>query len=385
MSNNYLQDIPYTKQSDIQEYINAFDVENESINFTTLENYSNSDYVFNANALQKVKNNIDVMQSNFDNDIISGLDDKRELFQSWVNNLFANARSWQPGAENKYYKNDVVTYSEDPGAYFICLEDCDGTEPINYVKFTNTFNNIDKFDWGVCVNGDIDDENTLFIGHPEIGTLNMLRLRYRYDGDYTLRFVKKDDFVGEIDYLIFKGSKEIFEHMNYVVDDSSWLRIYPKGKTGLDAFEFNWRGEWQSGEPYTIGMALPPEVIYQSIVWYQVGRDINFYACIQNVTSNIPPDQDTTHWVKLFTKKLDGFVVLDSMPNQAWFDDDTNPSVFGVKQSDGITIRIIDRVHSESASNPQYLKLYTVANNVVDSNDNNLNTLIRNLISNTNI
>ena len=73
------------------------------------------------------------------------------------------------------------------------------------------------------------------------------------------------------------------------------------------------------------------------------------------------------------------------MPNQAWFDDDTNPSVFGVKQSDGITIKVIDRVHSESASNPQYLKLYTVANNVVDSNDNNLNTLINNLISDTNI
>ena len=48
-------------------------------------------------------------------------------------------------------------------------------------------------------------------------------------------------------------------------------------------------------------------------------------------------------------------------------------------------LKIVDRVHSESASNPQYLKLYTVANNVVDSNDNNLNTLINNLISDTNI
>ena len=118
MSNNYSQDIPYTKQSDIQEYISVFDVNNEIIDFTTLNTYQNSDYVFNTNALQKVKNNIDVMQSNFNNDIISNLDDKQELFQSWVDNLSANAKPWQPGAENKYYKNDVVTYSEDPGAYF---------------------------------------------------------------------------------------------------------------------------------------------------------------------------------------------------------------------------------------------------------------------------
>lgn len=488
MSNNYSQDIPYTKQSDTQEYINAFDVENESINFTTLENYSNSDYVFNANALQKVKNNIDVMQSNFDNDIISDLDDKQELFQSWVNNLSANAKPWQPGVENKYYKNDVVTHGEDPGAYFICLEDCDGTKPINYVKFINTYNNTDKFDWGVCVNGDINDENTSFIGVPEYGNFNLLKLHYEYDANYTLRFTKRDGFVGEIDYFIFKGSKEIFEHMNYVVDDSKWLRIYPKGKAGLDVFNLTYKGEWNNtvnvidSLPSTIKLRDEPldtnyfyygiivhrndsspqiitgstifrfntpesehktlsdsrygfscdyyfdydgsnyinvyniinsgtsstqkmellritesfgeRISYQyvyvpnDIVYIKNGTNIDFYVCISEVVYDenaISPDQDTAHWIKLFTKKLDGFVILDSMPNQAWFDDDTNPSVFGVKQSDGFTIKIIDRIHSESASNPQYLKLYTVANNVVDSNNNNLNTLINNLISNTNI
>ena len=248
------------------------------------------------------------------------------------------------------------------------------------------------------------------------------------------------------------------------------------------------------------------------VVYIKNGTNIDFYVCISEVAYDdnaIRPDQDTIHWVKLFTKKLDGFVVLDSMPNQAWFDDDTNPSVFGVKQvrqnvysasgekydskimraknnsvsfitqspdeikrvvvrcefyrnnelydsknytidnlrilyppstisgigfsidDDDIIVtfmcnydydqhritlkvfnvqtayseiytysfcayiesiytsdpllKIVDRVHSESASNPQYLKLYTVANNVVDSNDNNLNTLINNLISDTNI
>lgn len=513
MSNNYSQDIPYTKQSDVQEYIDAFDIDNESIDFATLENYSNSDYVFNTNALQKVKNNIDVMQSDFNNDIISDLDDKQELFQSWVNNLSANAKPWQPGVENKYYKNDVVTHSEDPGAYFICLEDCDGTKPINYVKFTNTYNNIDYFNWGLCVNGDVDDENTSFIGESDGGTFPLFKLTYRYDGNYTLRFTKRDDFVGEIDYFIFKGSKELFEHMNYVVDDSKWLRIYLRGKAGLDAFKFDWRGEWDAKSAYNNEKSYAPgSIIPGSLVWYKILNNINFYFCIRDVSnSTISPDQDTTHWVKLFTKKLDGFIILDSMPNQAWFDDDTNPSVFGVQQNvyyysastekyDSKTMRaknnsvsfvtqspdeikkvvvrcefyrnnelyysknytinnlralyppsviggigfqihddknndvsvgfmcnynydqhritlkvdnvqtayseiytysfcayiesiyagdpllkIVDRVHSESASNPQYLKLYTVANNVVDNNDNNLNTLINNLIGKTNI
>lgn len=48
-------------------------------------------------------------------------------------------------------------------------------------------------------------------------------------------------------------------------------------------------------------------------------------------------------------------------------------------------IKIVDRVHSESANNLQYLKLQSTALNIVDDNNNNLTTIIDNLESRNNL
>lgn len=415
MSNNYSQDIPYTKQSDVQEYIDAFDIDNESIDFTTLENYSNSEYVLNANALQKVKHNIDVMQSNFNNDVISDLDDKQETFQSWIDNLSTTAKPWQSGSLNQYYKNDVVTYSEDEGAYYLCLQDCDGTQELpSLVSLPNiniTYENLQSSQYQTTTfeaqmtYASTTYENIWQMGSPTemwFGDNDNGYITLSYNGKYNIVICNSVspkmpiELIESIDIKIITDNviemQELLRIINgLTVSNNYWLRLYLKGEAGLDAFKFDWRGEWNANSEYEREKSHEPGSIHPgSLVWYRILNNINFYFCIEDVrNSDIPPDQDTTHWMKLFTKKLDGFVILDSMPNQSWFNDDTNPSVFGVKQSDGFTIKIIDRIHSESASNPQYLKLYTVANNVVDiifgSNDNNLNTLINNLISNTNI
>lgn len=330
MDNKHFVDIPFTKETNVDEYIGAFNIQDDTIDFDKLDEYNNSKYVLNADGLQGIESVVDNMQLNWEHDITNNLDDKTQLFQSWINNLATVAKEWEPGASNKYYKNDVVTYNEDPGAYFICLEDCDGTEPINYVKFTNSSNRKDSFNWGLCVNNDIDDSNESFIGTSESGSINAFQLTYKYDGEYKLEFTKKDTFVGEINYLIFNGDREIFQHMNFIVNDSKWLRVYIRGDAGQNSFDLDWRGEWESGESYIHGAAIPPKFIPPSLVWYQVGSVINFYVCIQNVTSDIPPHQDSEHWVKLFSKQLDAFVILDEMQDQEYFDDNTNPSVFGV-------------------------------------------------------
>lgn len=617
MDNIHVADIPFTKKTNIDEYTDAFDVQNETIDFNKLDEYKNSEYVFDADKLHDIENVTNDMQLDWKHNIIDGLNDKTNLFNSWINNLSSNAKEWESGASNKYYKNDIVTYSEDPGAYFICLEDCDGTEPLYYIKFTNTQNNIDKFGCAFSINNEIVGNGICYVGTPSVARFPEYKLNFRYDGAYNLELYKDDTYYGDkIDYLIINGAKEIFNRINYTVRDSKWLRIYLKGDVGLNSFNLIYKGEWNntvdvidslpstiklldesigtqfnyfhysivvhSGYPstrekvgttpfkldiptsehktlsdsqygfscdyyfdydgsnyinvhniinsgtsstqkmrlrrITKGSITGERISYQyvyvpnDVVYIKNGTNIDFYVCISEVAYDdnaIRPDQDTTHWIKLFTKKLDGFVVLNSMPNQTWFDDDTNPSVFGVKRVEqsvyyysasgekydseimraknnsvsfitqspdeikGVVVRcefyrnnelyysenytinnlrrlyppstisairflidsddiiltftcnydydqhritlkvdnvvgnvqteysfcayiesiytsdpllkIVDRVHSESASNPQYLKLYTVANNVVDSNDNNLNTLINNLISNTNI
>lgn len=387
MDNKHFVDIPFTKETNVDEYIGAFNIQDDTIDFDKLDEYNNSKYVLNADGLQGIESVVDNMQLNWEHDITNNLDDKTQLFQSWINNLATVAKEWEPGASNKYYKNDVVTYNEDPGAYFICLEDCDGTEPINYVKFTNSSNRKDSFNWGLCVNNDIDDSNESFIGTSESGSINAFQLTYKYDGEYKLEFTKKDTFVGEINYLIFNGDREIFQHMNFIVNDSKWLRVYIRGDAGQNSFDLDWRGEWESGESYIHGAAIPPEFIPPSLVWYQVGSVINFYVCIQNVTSDIPPHQDSEHWVKLFSKQLDAFVILDEMPSQAYFDNEMNPSVFGVvDETQSVNaIKIIDRTHTTDVSDPFYLLLRGSGGSLRDDNGVSFNTILRNLILRINI
>lgn len=444
MDNKHFVDIPFTKESVVNEYVEAFDIKNDTIDFNKLDEYKNSKYTLNANRLQSIENVIDNIQQDWKSNVIDDLDNKLQIFQSWINNLATNAREWETGSSNKYYKNDVVTYNEDPGAYFICLEDCDGTEPINYVKFTYSSINKDSFNWGLCVNNEIDDSNESFIGTSEQGSINAFKLTYKYDGEYKLKFTKKSTFVGEINYLIFNGNREIFQHMNFVVDDSKWLRIYPQGNAGANSFDLMYKGEWE-GEPGSItslpktikildnapyvcfefmirsiangydftikdgiifkygerqqiikhvksfdisvdiflnyngdsyfdvygiifsgtvfkidfadikkndpyGELIPFNIVYcpNDIVYIENSACIDFYVCTSEISiDSASPEQDSEHWVKLFSKQLDKFVILDEMPNQEYFDDDTNPSVFGVKtgQTAQSTIRYNKDIH----------------------------------------
>lgn len=486
MDNKHFADIPFTKEANADEYTGAFNIQDDTIDFNKLDEYNDSKYVLNANGLQGIESVVNNMQLNWEHDIINNLDNKAQLFQSWINNLATVAKEWEPGASNKYYKNDVVTHDEDPGAYFICLEDCDGTEPINYVKFTNSSNSEDSFNWGLCVNNEIDDSNESFIGTSESGSINAFKLTYKYDGEYKLEFTKKDTFVGEINYLIFNGNREIFQHMNFIVGDSKWLRIYLQGNAGLNSFDLIYKGEWTGGAefrnitslPKTIkmlgsaqsvyfeyamrvkqngfnmsisnaiifeygkreqmvkhnkygdvnvdifidysgdsyfdvhniifggtiletlfqnlkednfdGVPMPFDIVYRpnDVVYIENGAYIDFYVCTSEISiDSTSPDQDSEHWVKLFSKQLDAFVILDEMPDQAYFDNEMNPSVFGViDETQSVNaIKIIDRIHTTDVSDPFYLFLRGSGDSLLDNNGANFNAILRSLILRINI
>lgn len=268
-----VSDISCDKQTDIQNYINAFDINEGSIDFETLSNYDDSSYVLNAYNLNNLNNNINNMQDNWNDNVNNYLDDKAELFQSWIDNLGKDIRPWNN--DLYYYKNDIVSYSEDIGAIFLCLQNCDGSQPL-----------------------------------PTASS---------------------------------------------VVNDY-WLRIYNKGDKGLDSYDLNYIGEFNwEWEAFLVN----------DVVYVNNNDTIDFYVCISNVSysSVNTPENDTEHWICLFVIHKDGLMIYDEMPNQDFFDNPNSPSIFGVVSPTGSsTVKFIDRINSESASNPQYLDVRQLMN-----------------------
>ena len=196
--------------------------------------------------------------------------------------------------EESYYKNDTVTSISDPDGLFLCIQDCDNTQPLPTPESTAT---------------------------------------------------------------------------------AYWVRFNTRG---INSYNFNYIGEfnWQN-IAYNIN----------DIVWVDEG-DINFYVCTVAVSysSENTPANDTAHWIKLFSVHRDSFQIYDTMPNQAFFNNANSPSVFGVIQSDGTSIKVVDRRHSESASNPTYLNLKQVSYTIFLPNQNvDIGTSMNNLLVKYNI
>lgn len=142
-------DISYNNRAEEQNYISLFDIDNNTIDFEGLSNYDDSLNVLNANNLNTIVNTTDGMQGIIKDEVDDALKDKAGLFQSWINNLSQHAFEWQNGSQNKYYKNDVVTYSEDVGAIFLCIQDCDGT-----ISLPNNVLNINDYWLRIYLRGD---------------------------------------------------------------------------------------------------------------------------------------------------------------------------------------------------------------------------------------
>ena len=152
-----------------------------------------------------------------------------------------------------------------------------------------------------------------------------------------------------------------------------WVRLYPVGYNSYNLTP----DIWSPGTNYSAN----------TIVWVEEG-DINFYVCIQDASTTgiSSPADDPTHWVKLFTIPRDKFTIYDSMPDQTFFNNELSPSVFGVVQSDGTSIKIVDRRHSESLSNPTYLNLKQNSNSIMmPYTNNNIYTSMQTLLDNNNI
>lgn len=159
------KDYQYSQKTDVEDYLNSFDVSNDDIDFDNLANYDESDYVLNANILTRITTDVDDIQEEFHAEIDEELADDADLFQSWINNLAADIGTWQSGSGNKYYKNDIVRTSPDDGALYICLQDCTGStslptelNPDNGYWFRIHLQGVKSFDLNYC--GQITNNTT---------------------------------------------------------------------------------------------------------------------------------------------------------------------------------------------------------------------------------
>lgn len=124
------QDYQYSQKTDVQDYLDSFDIQNNNIDFDNLANYEESDYVLNAAVLERIVTDTNSMQNEFHAEVDETLTDDADMFQFWINNLADNIKTWQSGSSYKYYKNEIVKTSPDNGAIYLCLQDCTGNEPL---------------------------------------------------------------------------------------------------------------------------------------------------------------------------------------------------------------------------------------------------------------
>lgn len=406
-----LSDISCDKQTDIQNYINAFDINEDSINFETLSNYDDSSYVLNAYNLNNLNNNINNMQDNWNNDVNNYLDDKAELFQSWIDNLGNNVKYWQSGPDYQYYKNEIV--AGESGSIILCCQNCTGGEPLprssndsHYDVMTRTSASmgvVGKIGLGDGYNSssysykldiyykykttDGIEEHYLKFNDAKDLELNVIegniedwdsvnkRIQTSYNNNRYIELSLFSAFVENTNgwtqkSLVYTltGYSNNDEVGNYYINIQStitdyWVSLNIKGYAGQNTYnlnyigEFNW--EWEA-------------FLVNDVVYVNNNDTIDFYVCISNVSysSVNTPENDTEHWVSLFTIYRDRLMIYDEMPNQDFFDNPNSPSVFGViSPISSSTVKFIDRIRSESASNPKYLQIIA-KNSILYRQDN---------------
>lgn len=124
------KDYPYREQSTVESYRGCFDLDNESIVFDDgLDEFKDSDFVMNSRNLNRINDDIDDMQAEWFTSVIKFLLELEEEFQSRINR-FLTIKTWSSGSSNNYYVNDVVITNPNDGAYYICLKNCTGAQPL---------------------------------------------------------------------------------------------------------------------------------------------------------------------------------------------------------------------------------------------------------------
>lgn len=123
-------DLPYSEKSEFNTYRGNYDIAQQNIDFSGLEDYIESDTVLNAHVLNRINDDIDVMQNHWDEDVIEDLHNKYNIFQTWIDNLASVAEVWTNSASKIYYKNDVVITNPNDGAYYLCLKECNGSQAL---------------------------------------------------------------------------------------------------------------------------------------------------------------------------------------------------------------------------------------------------------------
>lgn len=123
-------DLPYSEKSEFNTYRGNYDIAQQNIDFNGLEDYIESDTVLNAHVLNRINDDIDVMQNHWDEDVIEDLHNKYNIFQTWIDNLASVAEVWTNDTSRTYYKNDVVITDSNDGAYYLCLKECNGSQAL---------------------------------------------------------------------------------------------------------------------------------------------------------------------------------------------------------------------------------------------------------------
>ena len=133
-------DLPYSEKSEFNTYRGNYDIAQQNIDFSGLEDYIESDTVLNAHVLNRINDDIDVMQNHWDEDIIEDLHNKYNIFQTWIDNLASVAEVWTNDTSRIYYKNDVVITNPNDGAYYLCLKECNGSQALpSLTERSNTY------------------------------------------------------------------------------------------------------------------------------------------------------------------------------------------------------------------------------------------------------
>lgn len=123
-------DLPYSEQAEFNNYVSNYNLPMQEIDFEGLADYENSNDVLNAHVLNRINNDINIMQGHWNEDVLDNLHNKYNLFQSWIDNIASVAKIWTDSSSRLYYKNDIVVTSPDNGMYYMCLQDCNGSCPL---------------------------------------------------------------------------------------------------------------------------------------------------------------------------------------------------------------------------------------------------------------
>lgn len=237
-------DLPYSEKSEFNTYRNNYDIAQQNIDFNSLENYVESDTVLNAHVLNRINDDIDIMQNHWNEDVIEDLYNKYNIFQTWIDNLASVAEVWTNNTSRRYYKNNVVITDPNNGAYYLCLKECNGSQALpSLTERSNAY-------WVAFYSkGDK--------GQPAFG------LSYKGKFDWTQGMYYVDDIVYVVniyDVSFFVCTQDIEYNVNIAPseDEDHWLLLF---KVNIHALKI-------LDEQPVLYMLYPKDNLYPSSILY---------------------------------------------------------------------------------------------------------------------